>query len=309
MNRLAGIIVAAVGFVIAVLGVLKFVPGITVGGVMLIVFGGLVIGFSFIKGPDADGVERMSTVSTLGNMFISPGEVFKNLKRHPRWLVALLIMSALSATYGNLFVGRLGADRIGNFTIDKTLEMSFIANNDEAKKKIEEGRKQGIGDLTSPSARTGQALAGFGASFLLYSILALVFFLFALAMGGNLNFIQAISIVIYAGFPVAVIRFILNTTVLFLKDPTDIHPILGQQTIIQDNLNFLVLASEHPVIFTLLGSLSLLMFYWLWMLATGLKNGGEKVSGTIAWSATLAVYGFLIFLGVVSAALFPGFIS
>ncbi|MEO6051735.1 MAG: hypothetical protein ABIP78_10450, partial [Pyrinomonadaceae bacterium] len=120
---------------------------------------------------------------------------------------------------------------------------------------------------------------------------------------------QAFSTAVYASFPVSVLRFILNTTILFIKDPTDIHPILGQQSLIQDNLNFLVLASEHPVIFTLLGSISLLGFYWLWMTATGLKNAGERITGTIAWSATIGIFLLLIILGVAMAALFPSFIS
>ena len=130
-----------------------------------------------------------------------------------------------------------------------------------------------------------------------------------MAMGGKINFWQAFSTAVYASFPVSVLRFILNTTILFIKDPTDIHPILGQQSLIQDNLNFLVLASEHPVIFTLLGSISLLGFYWLWMTATGLKNAGERVTGTIAWSATIGIFLLLIMLGVAMAALFPSFIS
>lgn len=309
MNRLAGIIVAVAGFMLAVLSILKVVPSVTAGGVWLLVFGGLIIAFSFINGPEDDGSERMSTASTLGNIFFSPGDVFTNLRRHPRWLVAFLVMGILSATFSNLFVNRLGAERIANFTLDKTLEISFIANNEEAKKGVEASRPQTIADMQDPVKRAGQAIAGFSVTFILYSILALICFLFALAMGGKLNFLQALSISIYAGFPFAVLKFALNTLVLFLKDPTDIHPILGQQTLIQDNLNFLVHASEHPVIFTLLGSLSVLTFYWLWLQATGLKLGGERVTGTIAWSTTLTVYLLLVLLGVISVAFFPSFVS
>jgi len=309
MNRLAGIILAAVGLIVAILSILKVVPGLTGAGVSLILFGGLLIGLSFVDKPLDDGVERMSTGATLGNMFISPGEVFKNLRRHPRWLVAVLVMSVLSATYSNLFLNRLGPDRVANYAIDKTLEMGMIRDNEAAKTKIEEGRPQAIADMKNPVVRSGQAVAGLAWTFIGYSFLALIFFLFALAMGGKLNFWQALSTAVYAGFPFAVIRFILNTTVLYLKDPSDIHPIIGQQSLIQDNLNFLVLSSEHPVIFTLLGSLSLLTFYWVWLIAAGLKNAGERVTGTIAWSAALTVYFVLILLGVTAATLFPSFMS
>jgi hypothetical protein len=51
------------------------------------------------------------------------------------------------------------------------------------------------------------------------------------------------------------------------------------------------------------------MFYWLWLTATGLKNAGERVTSSIAWTATLTIYGLFILLGVLSALLFPSFIS
>ena len=309
MNRLAGIIVAAAGLVIALLSISKVVPGLTLTGVILILFGGLIIGLSFVEAPNPDGAERMSTPGTLGNIFVSPGEVFKNLRRHPRWLVALLLMSLMSAAYSNLFLSRLTPERVVNFSVDKTLESPLVANNEDAKKRVEDGRPQAIADAKNPVVRTGQAVTGFAGLAFGFAFLALIYFLVAMAMGGAINFWQAFATAVYASFPLAVIKFVLNTVILFMKDPTDIHPILGQQSLIQDNLNFLVLASEHPVIFTLLGSLSLLTFYWLWMTATGLKNAGEKVTGTIAWSSTLTVYFLFILLGVTLATLFPSFIS
>jgi Yip1 domain len=309
MNRIAGIAFAGLGLVVAVLSIAKILPGLTVTGVVMIVVGGLIIGLSFIDRPDPEGVERESTPSTLANIFFSPSEVFKNLRRHPRFLVAMLLMSILSATYANLFVARLTAERIVNFTIDKTLEMSMVANNEEAKKNIVAGRPQALLDAVSPVTRTGQAISGFGVSVILFTLLALIFYVFSLAMGGRMNFWQAFSAGVYASFPIAVIKFILNTTLLYLKDPSDIHPILGQSTLIQDNLNFLVKAGEHPVLFTLLGSFSILGLYWIWLMATGVKNAGEKTTGAVGWSASLAVYFLLILLGVLSAALFPGFIS
>ncbi len=276
MNRLAGIVIAAIGLVVAVLSVAKVVPGLTQTGVFLILFGGLIIGLSFIDKPDTDGAERMSTPSTLGNIFFAPSDVFRNLRRHPRWLVAVLLMSVLSATYTNLFLYRLGPDRVANFAIDKTLEMPIM--NDEAKKQVEGTRAQALADNKNPTIRAAQAVSGVAGTVFGFSFLALIFFLFSMAMGGKINFWQAFSAGVYAALPVSIIRFVLNTIILFNKDPSEIHPILGQQSLIQDSLNFLVLPAEHPVIFTLLGATSLLGFYWLWMNATGMKNAGEKVT-------------------------------
>ncbi len=309
MNRIAGIVLAAVGFILAVLSIAKVVPGGTGTGVVLILAGGLIIGLSFIDRPDSEGVERMSTPSTLGNIFFSPGEVFANFRRHPRFLVALLIMVVLSSTYSVLFVERIGAKRIVDFTIDKTLEMSMIANNPDARKQVEDGRAQALADAQSSFQRVIQVPGTFAGLTFLCSILAGVFFVFALAMGGKINFWQAFSVAVYAMFPVSVLRFILNTIMLYVKDPADIHPILGQQSLIQDNLNFLVSSAENPVIYTLLGSFSVLMFYWIALNAIGLKNAGEKVSGTIAWSASLAIFAVILFFGLAMAVAFPSFIS
>jgi multisubunit Na+/H+ antiporter MnhB subunit len=309
MNRLAGIVVAAIGFIIAVLSILKVLPGLTQTGVFMIVLGAVVIGLSFINKPDPEGTERMSTPNTLLSIFFSPSEVFQNLRRHPRWLVAALIMAIMGAVYSNLFFNRIGPERIANYTIDKTLEMPMIANNEQARKQVEDGRQKAIEDATNPVVRAGQAVNSFVGTVIWYCVLGGLFTLFAMAMGGKMNFWQAFSAGVYASFPVAVIRFVLNTVLLFVKDPTDIHPILGQGSLIQDNLNFLVKSSEHPVIYTLLGGLSLLAFYWIWMNATGLKNAGERVSGSTAWATTIVLYVVGILLMMFMAFMFPSFIS
>lgn len=307
MNRLAGIVVAVVGLLIAVLGILKVVPGMTQPGVVMILLGGLIIGLSFVDKPDTEGAERMSTGASLLNIFVSPSEVFQNLRRHPRWLVAALVMSVFSSTFTNLFLYRLTPERVTNYAIDKTLEMSFLDEN--ARKQIESGRADAIADNKNPIVKAGQAISSFTASVFLFAFLGGVFFLFALAMGGKMNYWQAFSAAVYASFPVSVIRYILSTVILFIKDPTDIHPITGQTSLVQDNLSFLVVPAEHPVLYTLLGAFSLLWFYWVWLNATGIKDAGEKVTPSIGWTAAVSVFMVLVALGVVAALLFPSFIS
>ncbi|CAN5515140.1 hypothetical protein BH10ACI1_BH10ACI1_30360 [soil metagenome] len=309
MNRLAGIIVAVIGFLIVVLSIMKVIPVLTQTGIFLILLGGLIIGLSFIPKPDLDDTPRMSTANTLVAIFYSPGEVFQNLRRHPRWLAALFIMTILSAVFFNLFLMRLTPERVTNYAIDKTLEMPLVANNEDARKNVEIGRSNAIEQNKNPVLRAGQAVNGFVGQVFLYAILGAVFFLFALAMGGSINYWQAFSAAVYAYFPVAVIKFILNSVILFIKDPTDIHPIIGQSSLIQDNLNFLVKPSEHAVLYTLLSSFSLLAIFWIWMNATGLKNSGEKVTPTIAWSASLTVFFIMVLLGVVFSWMFSGFMS
>lgn len=309
MNRIAGIICAALGLVIGLLSAVKIIPGFTATGVALLLLGGLVIGLSFVSGPEQDETPRMSTPATLANIFISPTEVFQNLRRHPRWLAALLISSILASVFSNLFINRLTAERIVNYSTDKTLEMSMVANNPEAVKSVNESRAPTIADTKNPVKKAAQGVNSFVAYVFMTAIVALVFFLFALAMGGKINFWQAFSVAAYAAFPVAVVKNILGSIILYLKDPTDIHPILGQGSLVQDNLSFLINPAEHPVIYVLLASFSVLTFYWLFLNINGLKNAGEKVSPTIAWSATLTIWFIMIGFGLAMALLFPSFFS
>lgn len=309
MNRLAGIVIAIIGIIVIVLSVLKVIPGLTQTGISLTLLGILMIGLSFVGKPETDDTPRMSTAETLTAIFYSPGEVFQNLRRHPRWLAALLIMSVLSVVFFNLFLYRLTPERVTNYAIDKTLEMPMIANNEGARKNVEAGRAQTIEQNKNPILRGGQAVNTFVGQVFLYAFFGLIFFLFALAMGGVMNYWQAFAAAVYASFPVSIIRFVLNSIILFIKDPTDIHPILGQNSLIQDNLNFLVSPSSNPVLYSLLSAISLLVIYSLWLSATGLKNAGEKVSPTIAWSATLTVFVIMVLFGAIISWMFSGFMS
>ncbi len=307
MNRLAGIVVAVIGLIIAVLSIMKVVPGLTQPGVVMILLGGLIIGLSFVNKPDTEDAPRMSTANTLINIFLSPTEVFQNLRRHPRWLVAVLVMALFSVIFTNLFMYRLGPERVANFAIDKTLEMGFL--NDEARKQIEAGRAQAIADAKNPVIRAGQAVASFAGLVFFLAFLAGVFLLFALAMGGKMNYWQAFSVAAYASFPIAAIRFVLGSIILFLKDPSEIHPILGQSSLVTDNLGVFFSPADNPVLYTILSAFGILWFYWIWLNATGLKNAGERVTSSIGWTATLAIFLLFIAFGAVMALLFPSFIS
>ena len=309
MNRIAGIIVAVIGLVIIGLSLSKVLPGLTSTGVFLILLGVLCIGLSFVPKPAADDVPRMSTAATLAGMFYAPGAVFQNLRRHPRWLAAVLIMSVLSSIFTNLFIYRLTPEVVANYATDKTLEMPMVANNEDARKNVEAGRAESIAMNKNPATRVGQAVSSFARMIFLYAFLAAIFLLFALAMGGSINYWQAFSAAVYAYFPIAVIKFILNSTILFIKDPTEIHPILGQSNLIQDNLNFLVTPATSPVLYSILSAFSLFTFIWLWLNATGLKNAGERVNSTVAWTATLTLFAVMVLLGAAFSWMFSGFMS
>ena len=304
MNRLTGIIVAVLGVLVAVLGFTKILPNLGATGIYLILLGGLLFGLSFIPMPEAIESEPMSLPEKLLKIFYAPTEVFNNLRRHPRFLGVVLVMSVISGIYTLAFFQRLTPERITNHTMEKIVESGWVPAE-----QIDKVRQDTLETNANPIARVGQTVNSFVGLVFLVAFLGLVFWLITLAFGGQMNYWQAIAATAYAFFPVTLIQKGLSLLILYLKDPTEIHPILGQSTLVQDSLNFLIAPSESPVLYVLLSSFSLLAIYWLWLQATGLKNTGERVSPTAAWSSAIIIWVVGLGLGVVSALIFGNFMS
>lgn len=299
-------IVFGIGVVLLVFGLTGILPGLAGAGGGLIFLALVLFALSFIPRPDtASDQPAMSAPETLMKIFFSPSEVFRNLRHHPRWLAALLVMSILGGIYLFAFAQRLTAERIGNFMSDKITQSGFQIPEE----RLAQMRRDNINQYKEPLRQAGSAVSGFVGWFVYFAIVAAIYFGIILAMGGRINFWQALSATVYAFFPVIVIERILSLVILFLKDPGDIHPLLGQQSLVQDNLGVLFNPAANPVLFSLAASIGLLSLYGLWLTATGLKNAGEKVSGGAAWTAALVVWLFSVAFRAAAAAIFPGFLS
>jgi hypothetical protein len=96
---------------------------------------------------------------------------------------------------------------------------------------------------------------------------------------------------------------------LYLKSPDDIHPLRGQETLLQDNLGILFEPKEHPVLFVAAASIGVLSFYKLWLSAKGLHEGGDRVSSTAGWGVAIVIWVIGLIFGLTITAIFPSFIS
>ena len=114
---------------------------------------------------------------------------------------------------------------------------------------------------------------------------------------------------LYSYLPVAVITYVVSLVILYVKNPDDIHPILGRQTLVQDNLGVLFAPADHPALFTLASAFGVLSFYGLWLRAKGLANAGQKVSSGAAWGVSITLWILGLILGMIFATLFSSFIS
>ena len=302
----AGIGLVVVGIIVVVLGIVGIVTGGLGTGGAFCVLGILFVVFSFIRLPAvANPPPRMSTTGTLTGIFFEPTNVFRNLRAHPQFLAAVIIAGLLNGVYVAAFVHRITAERIINFTVDK-LEESPIKPPPEALAKM---RTEGVEQQKAATQQIGNVLKAVVGHFFGVAFLAALCLLGILAFGGRMHYWQAYAVVAYVALPVTIIQKGISFIILYLKSPDDIHPILGQETLVYDNLGLLVAAKDHPVLFVIAATIGVISFYRLWLSAVGLREGGYKVSTSAAWGVAITLFVLFLLFGMAIAAIFPGFLG
>ncbi|HEX5708886.1 MAG TPA: YIP1 family protein [Pyrinomonadaceae bacterium] len=307
VRRNYALIVLGVGLVVVVLSLVRVLPRELVGaGAALAFFGLILTGLSFIRPyqPPPDAPAPLSAFERIAGLFYEPTRVFQNLRAHPRWLAALAVIVLLSFVYVTAFTRRLTPERIVGFNIDKVVESGWMPAE-----MGEEQKREQIAAAKRPTQVVSNAVNQFVFGFIFMVISACLYMLGVLVFGGRINFWQALAVTVHAWLPPAVIGSVLSLLILFLKDPAEVHPIRNANGLVQDNLSVLFNPAARPVLYTLASFISVLSFYRLWLLATGLRNGGERVNSTAAWSAAVAVWLIGVILAVALAAIAPGFIA
>jgi hypothetical protein len=295
-----------IGLIIAGLGAAKVLPGGIWTGAAFAFWGILLFAFSFIRLPEVSTTEpAMSGLEKVTGIFYEPSRVFKNLRYHPHWLAAFLVIVISSGVYSFAFVSRLTPERLVEHTMEK-LQDSPIKPPPEAMDKVKEDALQAA---KQPIQRVQTFAKGFVGWFCLGSFLSALYLVGVLAFGGRINFWQALSSTFYSFMPVVVITKVISLVILFVKDPEDVHPVLNAETLVQDNLGFLFTPATHPALYVLGTSIGVLSLYGVWLRAKGLMNAGTKVSSTAAWSVTILMFVLFMLVGMVFATLFSSFMS
>jgi len=298
---------AVAGLLILVGGIAKILPGGFFTGLAFLFWGLLLVGLSFIRLPDESVSDEppMSPVQKVLGVFYEPTRVFRNLRAHPRWVAAFLVIVFAQAIYTVAFVQRVTPERIVNYTMDKLAD-SPIKPPPE---RMEKAKDDAMLQAKQPIQRVQTAMKTFVGVFVLGAIVAGLYLVCIMIFGGRMNFWQALAVYFYASLPVVLISKLLSLVILFIKSPDDIHPILNQETLVQDNLGVLFNPAEHPVLFVAASVVGVLSLYGLWLRAKGLQNGGTKVNGTAAWGATIIVFAIWFLFALSITAIFPSFIS
>lgn len=301
----AGISLFVIGIIVIALVIIVLgVPGIsihagTAGAICAL--GILLFAFSFMRLPAVPNPPpKMSAAGTLTGIFFEPGNVFRNLRAHPQFLAAILIAGAMNGAYSVAFYHRLTPEKIINFTMDK-LEDSPIKPPPEAMAKA---RTEGVAQAKTVAFQIGDFVKKVVSAFFGVAFVAALCLLGVLVFGGRMHYWQTFAVVAYVSYPVTLIQKAISFVILYLKSPDDIHPLLGQETLVYDNLGLLVAAKDHPVLFVIATTIGVLSFYRLWLTATGLREGGYKVSSSAAWGTAITLFIIFLLLGIAAAALF-----
>ena len=296
-----------VGLILVVAGIAKFVPGGIFTGAAFAFWGILLFAFSFIPlpQPKSDDEPPMSGLQKVAGIFYEPSRVFRNLRGHPHWLAAFLVIAVVNGIYAFAFAQRLTPERIVDYTMEK-LEQSPIKPPPD---RMAQAKENALEQAKQPIQRVQTFAKSFVGVFVFVCFVATLCWLGVLVFGGRMNFWQSFAVVFYAFLPIAVIQKLLSLIILYVKDPDAVHPILGQETLVQDNLGVLFSPADHPALFVLGSVIGVLSFYGLWLRATGLKNAGEKVSSSAAWGVSITIWVLGLILGMILASLFSSFMS
>jgi len=273
------------------------------------ILGVILFAFSFIQLPaipESDDAP-LSFFDRITGIFYEPSRVFRNLRAHPHWVGPFVVIIVLTTIYSFAFVQRITPERITEYMTSKIAELPPPFTPPPS--ALEKIRTDQLAEYKNPVQRVEGLVKAYVGLFVIGALSAALCMLGVLVFGGRINFRQALSVVFHAWLPVMVIQKVLGLVILYLKAPEDLHPVLHQETTLQDNLGILMSPAQHPVLFVLLSFIGLTWFYLVWLRAKGLHFAGTKVSSSAGWGVSLMIYILFMFFVTVWTSLFPGFIS
>ena len=239
---------------------------------------------------------RMSEAATLLNVFVSPGETFEDLRRKPRFILAILLMMIVTAAFSFLFIQKMGEERMKSFTLEQ------MDKNPQMQSLPPEQKEQAI--------ETNQKIAGFTRYlipvFLLigFAIGGLIYWLAGKVMGGSGNYWHGLSTWVYSSMPPLVVAMLANFLILFLKSPDEIDIATSQRDLVHANPSFFIDGKASPVLATLLGTIDFFQI-WGWILAAIGLQKVMKLSQSSAWAVVL-IFALISLAIRIVAALFTG---
>lgn len=239
---------------------------------------------------------QMSEAATLGNIFVSPGAVFDDLRRKPRFILAILAIVIAATAYQFLFVQKMGEERMKSFALEQ------MDKNPQVQSMSPEQKETALASGTKITSVVRYLIPVFVLIF--FAVGGLLYWLAGKAMGGSGNYWHALAVWVYSSLPPALVATFANLLILFLKSPDDIDIATSQRGLVHANPSFFIDGKAYPVLATLLGTIDFFQI-WGWILAAIGLQRVLKLSKVSAWSVVL-IFALVTLAFRVIVALFSG---
>lgn len=246
--------------------------------------------------PSPNAAPAMSTGETLTGIFFEPSRTFDALRAQPRFLVALIIIVVMISGFNIAFLQKVGFERFMRAQIETNSRTADLPADQ---------REQIIQRQSSPVVKYISYVAPVIAVLIFAALLAGIYLLCAMAMGGQMNYWQALSVYAYSSFPPVLLLMLGNFILLFVKQLDDSELAGASRGLVQANLGVLVSAKDAPVLHAALQGFDVFSFYGMFLLAVGLQRVARLSSGA-AWSVAVGLWIVGVLFRVVAATIFGG---
>jgi hypothetical protein len=225
-------------------------------------------------------VPKMSLMETLTGVFFEPGRTFENLRQHPRFLVAGLIIILSMSAFQIFFIEKAGYANIIK---------AQLQNNPQVEQMDAEQKQKMFEMYENPVMK----YITYGSTPIVFVIIfvigALIYWGAINAFGGNAGFLSSLSGWVYSSLPPMLLMSIANIIILLIKPIEDIDLAHSQGGLVQANLGLLVNPKDNRFLYGFLSAFDLFAIFGMILGAIALQKIG-KLSSASAWTITIILF-------------------
>jgi hypothetical protein len=236
----------------------------------------------------------MSEVSRLGGVLFEPGKTFQDVGERPRWLVPLLLVILSAVVYNYCFGQHVGWDRFFRQQLETNRTLQRQMSN-----MAPEQRERTI-QMQARFANIGYTAGAVVLTPLMFLIIAGVLMGITSILSAGLRFKVIFAIVCYASLP-GVIKQILATVVMFLKNPDDFN---YANPLVFNLAAFLDPLATSKFLYTLASAVDVFVIWGVVLLAIGLSAASKRLSFGSALAAVAVPWIGLVLIGASVAGIF-----
>jgi len=197
---------------------------------------------------------KPNSFSRIAGVFFAPGETFASIVRRPDFVVPLVILLVVSLLTGVIIAQKVDFKEIAREAVEASPRASRMPADALEKQVNMMGGFMKVAAYGSPVF-----------SVLMLVILAAILFAAFKIFGGEGEFLQALSITIYAWYP-NLIRAIVSVAALLSKKSLTMYTM---QNPVASNIGYFINPKLHPIAAAFWGSIDLFTIWTLILLIIG----------------------------------------